>query len=344
MAGPGCIVRRSSQCPEGEVSLCAAAGVGSWPWLSPARCWPRPPGPRRRPPSWHGTARLAGLLQRGLPSAPRAARGPRGRAVQAVPRSAGDAQRAESDAQAAARRALLLDRQFAAAHRELARLAAASYMGSAPDQVLAFFAGGDPEQVLGRSATVEYLARQGDAREQQLQRLTVAATDARQAAQAKVARLRQMVAALASQQQQVKHLLDQFRPQSPTLGDNITPRMREVRDEVDRRFGPFGAIGCYRPGNDGEHPLGRACDFMLSSGGVMPTASAIQKGYDIAAWAQANAARLGIMYIIYRQRIWDVRMASSGWVPMEDRGSITANHYDHVHISVFADHAPTPGG
>jgi hypothetical protein len=58
-------------------------------------------------------------------------------------------------------------------------------------------------------------------------------------------------------------------------------------------------------------------------------------GYDIAAWAQANASRLGIMYIIYRQRIWDVRMASSGWVPMEDRGSITANHYDHVHISVF---------
>ena len=111
--------------------------------------------------------------------------------------------------------------------------------------------------------------------------------------------------------------------------------MRGVRDEVDRRFGPFPAIGCYRPGSDGEHPLGRACDFMLSSGGVMPAAASIQKGYDIAAWAQANAARLGIMYIIYRQRIWDVRMESSGWVPMEDRGSITANHYDHVHISVF---------
>src|ERR1700749_63256 len=110
---------------------------------------------------------------------------------------------AESDAQAAARRALLLDRQFAAAHREIANLAAASYMGSAPDQVLAFFAGGDPEQVLGRSATVEYLARQRDAREEQLKRLTGAATDARQAAQAKVARLHQMVAALAGQQQQV---------------------------------------------------------------------------------------------------------------------------------------------
>ena len=242
---------------------------------------------------------------------------------------------AETAAEAAAGRVQVLDQQFAAAHRQVARLAAASYMGSPPDQALAFLADGDPQQVLGRSATIEYLAQQLDAREQQLHRLTVAGKRARQAAQAKVAGLRQMVATLVGQQQRIKRLLAQFQPQSPVIGDNITPRMREVRDEVDRRFGPFGAIGCYRPGSDGEHPLGRACDFMLSSGGVMPAASSIQKGYDIAAWAQANASRLGIMYIIYRQRIWDVRMASSGWVPMEDRGGITANHYDHVHISVF---------
>jgi hypothetical protein len=95
------------------------------------------------------------------------------------------------------------------------------------------------------------------------------------------------------------------------------------------------AIGCYRPGNDGEHSLGRACDFMLSTGGVMPTAANVRRGYEIAAWAQANASQLGIMYIIYRQRIWDIRMASAGWVPMANRGSITANHFDHVHISVF---------
>jgi hypothetical protein len=242
---------------------------------------------------------------------------------------------AETDAKAAADRAQRMDRQLAAAHDQLARLAASSYMGSAPDQALAFFAGGDPQQVLGRSVTIEYLARQRDAREQRLHQLTLAAQDAQQAAQAKVARLRQMVEALAGQQQRVKRLLAQFHPESPVIGDSITPRMRSVRDEVDRRYGPFSAIGCYRPGSDGEHPLGRACDFMLSTGGVMPAASWIQKGYDIAAWAQANASRLGIMYIIYRQRIWDVRMASSGWVPMENRGSITANHFDHVHISVF---------
>jgi hypothetical protein len=242
---------------------------------------------------------------------------------------------AETAAEAAAARALLLDRQLAATHRQLARLAAVSYMGSAPDPALALLTGGDPQRALGRSAIIEYLAKQHDAREHELQRLTVAGNRAQQAAQAKVAALRRMVDALAGQQQRIKRLLAQFHPQSPTIGDNITPRMREVRDEIDRRFGPFLAIGCYRAGGDGEHPLGRACDFMLSSGGVMPTASAVQHGYDIAAWAQANAARLGIMYIIYRQRIFDVRMASSGWVPMEDRGSITANHYDHVHISVF---------
>jgi hypothetical protein len=110
--------------------------------------------------------------------------------------------------------------------------------------------------------------------------------------------------------------------------------MAAVRDAVDRRFGPFVAIGCWRPGSD-DHSQGRACDFMLSTGGVMPTAAKVQLGSQIAAWAQANASRLGIMYIIYRQRIWDIRMASAGWVPMADRGSITANHFDHVHISVF---------
>ena len=79
---------------------------------------------------------------------------------------------------------------------------------------------------------------------------------------------------------------------------------------------------------------------MLSSGGVLPSPANVQRGYEIAAWAQANAARLGIMYIICRQRIWDIRIASAGWQLMADGGSITANHLDHVHISVLK-HLPT---
>ena len=137
---------------------------------------------------------------------------------------------AETDAKAAADRAQRMDRQLAAAHDQLARLAASSYMGSAPDQALAFFAGGDPQQVLGRSATIEYLARQRDAREQRLHQLTLAAQDAQQTAQAKVAKLRQMVQALAGQQQRVKHLLAQFHPRvAGHRGQHHAPHARGAR-------------------------------------------------------------------------------------------------------------------
>jgi hypothetical protein len=38
--------------------------------------------------------------------------------------------------------------------------------------------------------------------------------------------------------------------------------------------------------------------------------------------------------VIYRQQIWLVGNPTSQWDAMEDRGSRTANHYDHVHVSV----------
>lgn len=243
---------------------------------------------------------------------------------------------AEAAAKAATARARLLGHQLGRARRQIAGLAAASYMGGGADPALALLFSGDPRRVLDGIAIVEYLTRQRTATEQELQRLMVASKRAGQAAQAKAGDLRRLVAALVSQRRAVERLMAKFRPQSPTIGgDRITARMRQVRDQIDGRFGPFPAIGCYRPESSGEHPLGRACDFMLSSGGVMPSGSWMQRGSNVAAWAQANASRLGIMYIIYRQRIWDIRMASSGWVPMADRGSITANHFDHVHISVF---------
>jgi hypothetical protein len=242
---------------------------------------------------------------------------------------------AEKAAQAAAARVARLRRQLGHAHADLARLAAASYMGGWQDPMVAMVGNGDPQRMLEDIATIAYLARHHAAQQQALEQYMAAVQRAGQAARAKVAGLRRLIAALGSQRHRVAALLARFHPQSPLIGDTITPRMRQVKDTIDRRFGPFSSIGCYRPGNDGEHSLGRACDFMLSTGGAMPTAADVRRGYNIAAWAQANASRLGIIYIIYRQRMWDIRMASSGWVPLADRGSITANHFDHVHISVF---------
>ena len=52
-------------------------------------------------------------------------------------------------------------------------------------------------------------------------------------------------------------------------------------------------------------------------------------GDEVAAYALAHQHDNGITYVIWRQRI----NQGSGWEPMEDRGSITQNHFDHVHVS-----------
>ncbi|GAA3984153.1 hypothetical protein GCM10023085_77840 [Actinomadura viridis] len=121
---------------------------------------------------------------------------------------------------------------------------------------------------------------------------------------------------------------------SPITGNTMTPTMRNLVMEVGGMFGPFPVIGCYRSGADAQdHGVGRACDFMESVGGRMPSAGAVRHGDQMAAYVVANARRLGVSYVIWKQHIWNVR--GGGWRRMEDRGSITQNHYDHVHISVL---------
>ncbi|MET7466803.1 hypothetical protein [Nonomuraea sp. NPDC005501] len=119
-------------------------------------------------------------------------------------------------------------------------------------------------------------------------------------------------------------------PELPSGTDNITPRTQAMRALVQKNFSLPFTVGCFRSGSSGEHPLGRACDFMMSSGGTMPSAANQALGDRLAAWALANKAKLGVKYVIWRQRI----NQGSGWSAMSDRGSITENHFDHVHISM----------
>ncbi|WP_424535427.1 coiled-coil domain-containing protein [Sphaerisporangium viridialbum] len=123
-------------------------------------------------------------------------------------------------------------------------------------------------------------------------------------------------------------------PELPTGSDNITPRTRLMRAEVKSHFSLSFPVGCYRAENDGgEHPLGRACDFMLSSGGAMPSAAQAALGDQVAAWAIKNGRKLGVKYIIYKQRIYN--LGFPGWRAMSNRGGVTANHFDHVHVSMY---------
>lgn len=76
-----------------------------------------------------------------------------------------------------------------------------------------------------------------------------------------------------------------------------------------------------------DHPSGRAVDIMMPRG-----ANDQALGDQIAAYLQANANSLNIEYLIWRQRIWI--NGQSGWTWMADRGGVTANHYDHIHVTV----------
>jgi hypothetical protein len=76
----------------------------------------------------------------------------------------------------------------------------------------------------------------------------------------------------------------------------------------------------------GEHVSGKALDIMTSD---------VALGNEIAAFLQAHAAELHVYDILWRQHIWTPVRASEGWRLFADRGSPTANHMDHVHVSVY---------
>jgi uncharacterized protein YgiM (DUF1202 family) len=78
-----------------------------------------------------------------------------------------------------------------------------------------------------------------------------------------------------------------------------------------------------------DHPSGRAVDAMLPN---WKSNNAL--GWKIANYLRANASKLDIQYIIFDQKIWNISRNSEGWRPMADRGSATANHKDHVHVTV----------
>ncbi|HEM4680626.1 TPA: LysM peptidoglycan-binding domain-containing protein [Streptococcus suis] len=108
----------------------------------------------------------------------------------------------------------------------------------------------------------------------------------------------------------------------------LQPQVAAFRAEVANAFGITSFSG-YRPGDSGDHGKGLAIDFMV------PQSSAL--GDQVAAYAVANLASKNINYIIWKQRFYAPYDSIYGpaytWNLMPDRGSITENHYDHVHVS-----------
>ena len=109
----------------------------------------------------------------------------------------------------------------------------------------------------------------------------------------------------------------------------LQPQTAAFKEEVAKLYGITSFSG-YRPGDPGDHGKGLAIDFMV------PVSSAL--GDQVAEYAIQNMASRGISYIIWKQRFYAPYDSKYGpaytWNPMPDRGSVTENHYDHVHVSM----------
>lgn len=102
----------------------------------------------------------------------------------------------------------------------------------------------------------------------------------------------------------------------------------KLRELVMKTYGVGGRGNISRSCTQGvsEHSEGRAWDWMVNVK-VKKEKAAVA---DFLAWLTAdkgvNARRLGIMYVIYNQKIWGIYREKDGWRK-------SSGHTDHIHVS-----------
>lgn len=106
----------------------------------------------------------------------------------------------------------------------------------------------------------------------------------------------------------------------------LRPDTIKIYRQACVRFPGIKSYGGVRADSMRFHPTGRALDMMLTPG----KDSAM--GWEIASFLVANASTFNVDHIIFEQKIWTP--SNPTWRPMANRGSTTANHYDHVHVAV----------
>jgi hypothetical protein len=109
----------------------------------------------------------------------------------------------------------------------------------------------------------------------------------------------------------------------PSVEYRLTPGAVYVYRSVCHAFPQITRYGGWDA--HGEHVTGKALDIMTSD---------VALGNAIAAFLQQHAAELNLYDILWQQHIWTPVRSAEGWRLFADRGSPTANHMDHVHVSV----------
>ncbi|GAB2499665.1 coiled-coil domain-containing protein [Nocardiopsis aegyptia] len=256
------------------------------------------------------------------------------------------AERAEADLEE-------VEEQLDGSRSSVVHIAASRYKSLGLDPALEMFFSSSPEQMFQDTATVEQLGRTQSGQISELVDLQAERAEAAEEAEAELTEAEDLIETLEEQREEVEEAIERYEaeqvPDEPETGssatsgtipesvkgwgfDGATPRMAAIRDEVILNVGVPYEVGCARNSAD-DHGTGQACDFMVAVIGTHPSAGNRSTGNAIAQYAIDNASRLGVKYVIWEQRIW--QPSSGQWVAMSDRGSVTENHYDHVHISSY---------
>ena len=114
--------------------------------------------------------------------------------------------------------------------------------------------------------------------------------------------------------------------------NGLTPHTKKMKVALAKKFG-ITSFSLFRVGDDDGtghgHNSGMAVDFMV------PVNSA--QGDQLAEYLTKHMDELGVYYIIWKQRFYmpqqNIYGPANTWNIMPNRGGVTANHYDHVHVS-----------
>ena len=114
--------------------------------------------------------------------------------------------------------------------------------------------------------------------------------------------------------------------------NGLTPHTKKMKVALAKKFG-ITSFSLFRAGDDDGtghgHNSGMAVDFMV------PVNSA--QGDQLAEYLTKHMDELGVYYIIWKQRFYmpqfNIYGPANTWNLMPNRGGVTANHYDHVHVS-----------
>lgn len=120
--------------------------------------------------------------------------------------------------------------------------------------------------------------------------------------------------------------LGKVKPETKSISKEIFDAAKSAGHEIWYMWGM---------GSSSEHATGRALDFMVRN----------EKAGDwIRNYIWTHRKRLRLLHVIWEQHITSTVTQPGARRKMADRGDVTQNHMDHVHVLFFAGSYQKPGG